>query len=188
MYDMYLTLDGIKGESTASGHEGWIELTHYGHQMSQPVSQTRSSAGGGTTGKTQHGDIVVTKFLDSSSPKLYAAVSNGTHIAKGQIDFVRAGGSALVFHTIALQQIVISKVAPTSDLENLSTVSAGGSTDTPGGGAASASTMAPNELPGEQLHLNYGIISWTYTQQKRKDGSGGGSVSATVDLTTGKTS
>ena len=41
-------------------------------------------------------------------------------------------------------------------------------------------------LPTETVHLNYGKIEWTYTQQKRKDGSGGGNVTAKYDVTAGK--
>ncbi len=40
--------------------------------------------------------------------------------------------------------------------------------------------------PPNPSHLNYGKIEWVYTQQKRKDGSGGGNVSAKYDLTAGK--
>ena len=44
--DMFITLDGLKGESTDDKHAGWIEVLHYSHHMSQPVSTTKSSAGG----------------------------------------------------------------------------------------------------------------------------------------------
>lgn len=167
--DMYLMLDGIKGESTAKGHEGWIEVLSYNHQMIQPTSQTKSSAGGGTTHRTQHGDFQFTKFVDSASPKLYEAVSNGKHIAKGKLDCCRAGGSAVVFLSIDFQQIVVSKVAMTSVVD------------------PNATGDAQDMLPGEAVDLNYGIINWEYTAQKRADGSGGGKVSAKADLTTGTT-
>jgi type VI secretion system secreted protein Hcp len=41
-------------------------------------------------------------------------------------------------------------------------------------------------LPTEAVTLNYGTIEWNYTQQKRTDGSGGGSVNTKFDLTAGK--
>jgi type VI secretion system secreted protein Hcp len=40
--------------------------------------------------------------------------------------------------------------------------------------------------PSESVSFNYGKIKWTYTQQKRKDGTGGGNVSGGWDLTLNK--
>ncbi|GAI77194.1 unnamed protein product, partial [marine sediment metagenome] len=47
----------------------------------------------------------------------------------------------------------------------------------PGGSAQGGET-----LPLEEVSFNYGKIEWTYTQQKRADGSGGGNVAAGWDL------
>lgn len=46
--DVYLQIDGIKGESADSGHQGWIELTSVHWGVSQPKSPTASTAGGHT--------------------------------------------------------------------------------------------------------------------------------------------
>jgi type VI secretion system secreted protein Hcp len=43
-----------------------------------------------------------------------------------------------------------------------------------------------DNLPTESLSFNYGKIKWTYTQQKRSDGSGGGNVTGGWDLTANK--
>ena len=44
--DAYLQIDGIKGESADSAHQGWIELisAHWG--VTQPRSTSVSTAGG----------------------------------------------------------------------------------------------------------------------------------------------
>ena len=42
-------------------------------------------------------------------------------------------------------------------------------------------------FPGETVSFSYGKIKWTYTQQKRADGAGGGNISAGWDLTANKT-
>ena len=39
------------------------------------------------------------------------------------------------------------------------------------------------DFPKELVNFSYGKIKWTYTQQKRADGAGGGNVSAGWDLT-----
>ena len=44
----------------------------------------------------------------------------------------------------------------------------------------------PDTLPTESVSFNYGKIKWTYTQQKRADGSGGGNVTGGWDATSNK--
>jgi type VI secretion system secreted protein Hcp len=172
MYDMYLQLDGIKGESTDDKHKDWIEVLSFDHSMLQPVSSTKSTAGGASTGRAQHGDFSITKFVDLSSPKLYEALSNGKHLSKAKLEVCRAGGSQVKFMEITLEQVMISQVHLNSPTNGKVTKgSAGGDFDI---------------LPTENVSLNYGKIEWVYTQQKRADGSGGGNVNAKYDLTAGK--
>jgi type VI secretion system secreted protein Hcp len=165
-FDSYLQIDGVPGEATNDKHKDWIEIISLGHEITQSVSSTRGSAGGASSGRSQHGDIAITKYVDKSSPKLYEAVSNGKAFAKAKIELCRAGGSQVVFLAINLEEVMISKV------QNNPTLG-------PSSGAADA-------LPTETIHLNYGKIEWVYTQQKRKDGSGGGNVTAKYDVTAGK--
>jgi type VI secretion system secreted protein Hcp len=164
MFDSFLQLDGVPGEATDDKHKDWIELLSYDHQMAQPVSSTRSSAGGASTGRSQHGDFSITKYIDKASPKLYEAVSNGKHFSKAKIEVCRAGGSQVKFLEITLEEVMVSNVSMLSN----------------------GHSKEGQELPTESVHLNYGKIEWVYTQQKRKDGSGGGNVTAKYDLTAGK--
>jgi type VI secretion system secreted protein Hcp len=159
--DSYLQIDGIKGESTDSAHKDWIEILSWAHAISQPASATANSAGGGTSGRCKHEDFVITKYVDLASPKLYETCCNGKHISKVVIELMRAsGGSAVKYMAIEMDQVVISKVAP-----------GGGSSD---------------DLPTETVSFNYGIIKWTYTQQKRADGSKGGNVTGGWDSVANK--
>jgi len=183
-YDAFLNLDGVKGESLDDKHKDWIELTGFAHGITQPVSQTVSSAGGAATGRTQHGDFLVHKYVDAASPKLYEAISNGKHFSKAKIEVCRAGGSQVKFLEINLEEVMVSKVHLHSNSNEIrADLSLGGSTPT---NAGPVTGTAANDLPTELVALNYGKIEWVYTQQKRKDGSGGGNVSAKYDLTAGK--
>lgn len=168
MADSYLQLDGVQGESLDDKHKDWIELLGFGHEMTQPVSNTTVSAGGASTGRTQHGDFAVTKYVDKASPKLYEAVSNGKHFAKAKVQVCRAGGSQVPYLEINLEQVMVSNV----QLNHSNGQSSNGSAQ---------------QLPSETVHFNYGKIEWVYTQQKRQDGSGGGNVTAKYDLTANKT-
>jgi type VI secretion system secreted protein Hcp len=167
MADTYLQIDGVPGESLDDKHKDWIELLGFGHEMTQQVSNTVVSAGGAATGRTQHGDFAITKYVDKASPKLYEAVSNGKHFGKVKIQACRAGGSQVVYLEINLEKVMISNV----QLNHSNGQSGNGS--------------AP-QLPTETVHLNYSKIEWVYTQQKRDDGSGGGNVTAKYDLQAGK--
>jgi len=181
MYDAFLNLDGVKGEALDDKHKDWIELAGFGHQITQPVSQTVSSAGGAATGRTQHGDFQIHKYVDAASPKLYEAISNGKHFSKAKIEVCRAGGSQVKFLEINLEEVMISSVkldSPNNGVVHVAGFQAPGS--------APANSQPKNDLPTESVSLNYGKIEWVYTQQKRKDGSGGGNVSAKYDLTAGK--
>jgi type VI secretion system secreted protein Hcp len=168
MVDSYLQLDSIPGESLDDKHKDWIEVLSFGHEMVQPVSSTKSSAGGAATGRSQHGDFAITKFVDKASPKLYEALSTGKALGKGKIQMNRAGGGQVQYLEINFEQLMISKV-------QLNSTDSNGTTG-----------KGDDILPTETIHLNYGKIEWIYTQQKRADGSGGGNVTGKYDLTAGK--
>jgi type VI secretion system secreted protein Hcp len=178
-FDTYVNIDGIKGEALDDKHKDWIQVLGFEHEMLMPVSATKSSAGGASTGRTHHGDFCVSHYLDAASPKLYEALSSGKHISKVVIEVMRAGGTNPVkLMSITLQQVMISKIHLSSDDWR----------EGNGNGAHQdiANINPADLLPIEKIHLNYGIIEWVYTTQKRLDGTGGGNVNAKHDLTTNK--
>jgi type VI secretion system secreted protein Hcp len=159
MFDAFLKIEGVPGESTDGAHKDWVEVLSYSHSISQPASSTASSSGGATSQRCQHGDFVVVKHLDKTSPKLYEYCSSGQHIKEVVLELCRAGGDKLKYMEYKLEEVIISGVAP-----------GGNGKDSEG-------------FPTESITLNYGKIKWTYTQQKRADGSGGGNVTGGWDLT-----
>lgn len=80
--DAYLQIDGIKGESQDSTHQGWIELTSAQWGVLQPKSATASTAGGHTAERREHRSISVTKLVDLASPLLMQTCSAGKTIPK----------------------------------------------------------------------------------------------------------
>lgn len=147
MSDIYIKIDGIPGEATDGDHKDWIEVLSYTHGITQPASATVSSAGGGTTTRCDHENYSITKYVDKASPKLYELCSSGKHISSITIDMMRASGDSRVkYMEVKMEQVVIAGVSP-----------AGGP-----------------EFPTESVSLNYGNIKWTYSQQKRPDGSQAG--------------
>ncbi len=161
-FDAFLKIDGIPGESSDDKHKDWIEIQSFGHSIEQPAQATASTAGGATAERVNHGMYEITHFLDKASPKIYEACSTGKHIKDVTIELCRSGGDKVKYMEIKMEQVIISKVE-----------TAGSAND--------------NGFPHEKVSFSYGKIKWTYTQQKREDGAGGGNVSAGWDLTSNKT-
>jgi len=161
-FDAFLKIDGVPGESTDDKHKDWIEILSFNHGLTQSSSATASSAGGGTTERVNVSDFSIVKALDKASPKLYEFCCNGKHIANVTVELCRAGGDKLKYMEIKMEQVIVSGVQP--------------------GGASKGG----DSLPTESVSFNFGKIKWTYTQQKRADGAGGGNVTGGWDLTANK--
>jgi len=162
-FDSYVKIEGIPGESTDEKHQDWIEVLSFGHELSQPASASASSAGGATAERVDHGTYNFVHHVDKSSPKLMEACCTGKHIKEVTFELCRAGGDKVKYMEVKLEQVLISKIS------------------------TAGSAQGEASFPTETVSLSYGKIKWTYTQQKRSDGSGGGNVSAGWDLTTNKT-
>lgn len=62
--DVYLHIDGIKGESADDKHRDWIECKSVSWDVHQPRSATASTGGGHTAERCEHDDIVIAKIAD----------------------------------------------------------------------------------------------------------------------------
>ncbi|AOK51654.1 type VI secretion system tube protein Hcp [Burkholderia stagnalis] len=150
MLDMYLKFGNpaIKGESADKDHASWIELKSWDHSIIQPRSATASTAGGHTSERCEHGDMVFTKEIDSSSPLLYQHASGGTTFDEVTIDFMRSDGEGqrVKYLEVKLKYVIISSVTPSVQKEG---------------------------LPHETFSLKYAAVQWKQTQQKIGGNQGG---------------
>lgn len=146
--DVYLQIDGIKGESTDSAHKDWIECTTLDFGVMQPRSATASSGGGHTAERCEHKDIVISKLTDLSTPLLLEQCSMGKTIPKAKMEFLRADadGKRVVYFTIEIENLIISSVTP---------------------------KIVEGNIMTEQLSLKYAVVKWKYIQQKISGGQGG---------------
>ena len=106
--DMFLKLDGIKGESKDHKHGGEIHIESFSWGMNQ--TGTHGAGGGGGAGKVAVHDISVTKFVEKSTPALMLYCANGKHIPNGLITVRKAGDKPLEYLKIKLADILISSV------------------------------------------------------------------------------
>jgi type VI secretion system secreted protein Hcp len=112
----YLKLEGksqgqIKGSVTQSGREDSIMVIAVEHKVLSP----RDAASGLPTGKRQHGPLIITKWVDKSSPLLYSALVNNESIKTFRLDFYQPNskgtGEEEQHYTIELENATISSIA-----------------------------------------------------------------------------
>ena len=106
--DMFLKLDGIKGESQDHKHPGEIQISSWSWGLSQTGAMAHG--GGGGAGKVSVHDISITKNVDKASPALMLHCCNGKHIPNGLVTVRKAGDKPLEYLKMKLQDIIISGV------------------------------------------------------------------------------
>jgi type VI secretion system secreted protein Hcp len=157
-FDAFIKLTDIPGESTDDKHKDWIEILSFNFGVSQPGAGSASTGGGATSQRADFQNFSFVKTIDKASPKLALLCANGKHIDEVVMELCRAGGDKVKYYEIKMNKCIVSSV-------RLGGASQGGET-----------------LPLEEIALDYGKISWTYVQQKRADGSGGGQTGGAWDL------
>jgi len=146
--DVYLQIDGIKGESTDTTHKDWIECQHVSWEVLQPKSATASTGGGHTAERCEHSDILLHKLADLSTPLLLQNSSSGKTIPSARIEFMRADGDGnrVKYFEIELKDVLIGGVSP---------------------------SVSEGDILKEELRLKFSQVKWKYTQQKVSGGTGG---------------
>lgn len=146
--DVYLQIDGIKGESTDDKHRDWLECISVQWGIMQPRSATASTGGGHTAERAELSDIHFHKIADLSSPILMQSCAMGKTIPKAKFEFMRADGQGvpIKYFEIELENVLISSVNP---------------------------AIVPGDILSESVSLKYSKIKWKYSQQKIGGGSGG---------------
>ena len=158
--DAYLQIDGIKGESADSGHQGWIEVTSVSWGVTQPTVGSKSTGGGHTAGHCEHRTLSLSKLADLASPILMQHCSMGKTIPKAKLEFMRADGDGkrVKYYQIDLENVLVSHMDQVMN----------------GGG-----------LLQDEIGLCFSKVKWSYTQQKI-GGGGGGSTTGGWDLSAKK--
>jgi type VI secretion system secreted protein Hcp len=148
----------IDGTSTMDQYAKQIELLSFSHGVAMQITGDMSNAER-TSGKPNHQDFTITKYLDQASPKLNEACCKGDNFKSIEVVVARNDkGVVLPLIKYTLKNVV------------LSSVSIGG-----GGG----------DKPVETVTLNYNHITWDFTTQKA-EGAKEGHVDTKWDLTRNK--
>jgi len=152
--------DTISGESTLPDFTGKIEALSYSHGVAQQITGDQSNAKR-TSGKPNHQDFTVTKYLDLATASLINACNGATVLPTVKLIIGQnEAGKVNQYMTYTLTNALVSSV------------SAGG-----GGGGK----------PQETVTFNYTAIAWAYKVQTAAVGDAG-TGAATWNLATNATS
>lgn len=139
--DIFLKIEEIPGESQDAAHKGEIEISSYSWGLSQTSTV---GGGGGGTGKASFQDLHFESVTTKASPLLAKFCATGEHIKKATLAVRKAGGNAIEYIKITLEDVLVSSYQQA------------GSRD--------------GDRPEDAFSLNYAKIEFDYFPQKA-DGS-----------------
>ena len=155
---IFMLFGDITGDVTTAGFEAWTELGSFQWGVGRGVGSAMSGAMSRESSIPSISEIVVSKTMDSASPKLWTDSVAGMFNSKVTITFTTTSqGQTEKFLSYEMTDCGLSGYS----------LSSGG------------------DMPSESLSLNFATISWTLTPVK-PDGSGT-PVTQGYDLTQSKT-
>lgn len=138
--------DAIKGESTLADYKDKIEILSFSHGVAQQITGDQSNQKR-TSGKPNHQDFTITKFLDLATPSLIDYCNQAKPITTVKITIGQnESGKVNAYMIYTLTNALVSSV------------SVGG-----GGGGK----------PQETVTFNYTAIDWAYKLQSAAVGDSG---------------
>jgi type VI secretion system secreted protein Hcp len=152
--DYFLKIQGIEGESHDAKHANEIDVLSFSWGETQ--TGTHAGGGGGGAGKVSMQDFHFVMKTNKASPKLLLACANGEHIKEATLVARKAGKDQQDFMKIKFTDLLVSSYQT--------------------GGSSTS-----DEIPMDQISLNYSKIEYEYREQAA-DGTLKGPVKAGYDL------
>jgi type VI secretion system secreted protein Hcp len=133
MFDAFLEIDGIKGESRDDKHAQAIQI----HSFRWNSTNSPSGSGGLSGGKVSFSDLSCVATLSKASPQLLMASATSNVIARATL-YLRDPATREEFARYELQNVLVT------------------SYQTSGHAASDA-------VPTDQFSLNFTKVTWVYT-------------------------
>jgi len=152
--DYFLKIKGIEGESKDSKHTNEIDVLSFSWGETQ--TGTHAGGGGGGAGKVSMQDFHFVMKTNKASPKLLLACANGEHIPEAIMVCRKAGKDQQDFMKLKFYDLLVSSYQT--------------------GGSSTG-----DEIPMDQISLNYAKIEYEYREQNA-DGTMQGPIKAGYDL------
>jgi len=142
--DMFIEIEGVKGESRDKVHKEKIDVLAWSWGASN--SGSAHTGGGAGAGKVNVQDLSLTKYVDKSSPDLFLACCNGKHYGTATLTVRKAGESPLEYMIIKMADVLVT---------SMSTGGSGG-----------------EDRLTENVTLNFAKVDFQYTEQTATGGKG----------------
>jgi len=102
----FLKIGDIKGESTDRAHKDWITIESF----SQGIAQKKATTGATRrTSAVVFEDLVITKKVDTSTPKLMELCAKGQVVPELELDMVSNDGS--LYYKVTLNNAKINSIS-----------------------------------------------------------------------------
>jgi type VI secretion system secreted protein Hcp len=157
-HDIFLKIDGIKGESQDATHKDEIEVLDWDWEITQ--ESTMHSGSGGGAGKATVHDLHFTHWADCSSPNLMKFCFGGKHIPSATLVVRKAGGNPLAYMKYTMTDVIITRFRPRGN-------------------------RSASGTPIEEISLSFKQIRYEHTLQNSQGGTGG-TISAAIDIPANK--
>ena len=135
--DIFLKLDGIKGESQDDKHKDEIEVVSFSFGASNFAK--RSAGSGGGAGRVSLQDFHFVMRTNKASPTLFLSCASGKHISSAVLSVRKAGGTQVDYLKYTFTDVLISSYQT-------------------GGSSADV-------VPTDQISLNFIKLENTFTPQ-----------------------
>lgn len=107
---IYLKIDKFDGHVTAKGYEKWIEIETFHHSVERNISTRPGNVADREATKPSFSELMVTKKLDKTSPKLFEQACVGKALPKVEIHLCLTGPDKISPYTqYTLQNVIISR-------------------------------------------------------------------------------
>lgn len=159
--NIFLEIDGIKGESTSDQGKDMIQLLSFSHGLAMPLVGDNSNTSR-TSGKCVMQDVTVSMYFDLATPTLNLKCSGGEVIKSMKIHMWKAdaAGKPIEYVTYILDSCIITSV----------------------------SVNAGSSQPLVTMTVNFMKITWEYNQQVQEKGGKSGKSQAIFDMSKNKKS
>jgi type VI secretion system secreted protein Hcp len=135
LFDAFLEIEGIKGESTDRDHKDEIVIESF--QWGLGSTAPPGAGGGGGAGKVSMQDFHFSMATSKASPVLMQACATGKHFKQAILSVRKAGERQQDFLVIKMNDVLISSYQIGGD--------------------------ASSELPMDQISLNYSKVEMNFS-------------------------
>lgn len=106
--DVFLHIDGVRGESQDQNHRDEIDVLGWSWTMSS--STEAPTGGGGTAGSALVRDIKIRKYTDSATTDLVSMLLSGTPAGRAVLT-VRRRTPSIEFFKVEMEEVVVTRIA-----------------------------------------------------------------------------